>query len=173
MNNHSCPHSCFSVSPNSPHCSQWDGSRVKTWHHLLQTFKGSLKPHRRCSMLWRLVMCPVALLMTHHQATCAPVTGKFFTLTDVSPFHVFAYAVSVPWNHTPTCPKLISAPLFSLSSNATWWFSAAVFLWNGSGTPPFALPCFSLYVLKRCDLLSQPSELWAAGSPGAPGLSSM
>ena len=28
MNNQSCPHSCFSIPPNSPYCSQW---AVSTW----------------------------------------------------------------------------------------------------------------------------------------------
>ena len=48
---------------------------------------------------------------------CTSNRGIFRT-HDILTFLIFAYAVPVPWHLTPTCPRLISAPLFSLSSNA-------------------------------------------------------
>lgn len=126
--------------------------------HFLQIFSVSLKPHRRCYMIWPLILsqCHLSWL-----AIYALTTWEFFTLTEVLPFHIFAYAVPVPWNVTVTSLQgfcfcqVTPIPPFSLSSNtsSSKMISCCCPSLDWIWCPLFVLLCFSLNTFPCCYLL--------------------
>lgn len=98
--------------------------------HFLQIFSVSLEPQGRCYLIWPLILSPVSSLMTSHLCT-----------SNKGVFHIFAYAVPVPWSVTVTSlqgfhfHQVTPIPPFSLSSLLPKWFPIAVLLWTGFRAP--------------------------------------